>query len=73
MCTGLAYLLYFRLIAKTGSARTLSVTYLIPLFANLIGVGLLGEQMTWTMVVFGLVILLGTALANGLFKPRFLG
>ena len=71
MCTGLAYLLYFRLIAKTGAARTLSVTYLIPLFANLIGVGLLGEQITWTMVVFGMVILLGTALANGLFKPKF--
>ena len=71
LCTGLAYLLYFRLIAKTGATRTLSVTYLIPLFANLIGVLLLGELITWTMVVFGLLILLGTALANGLFKPAF--
>ena len=42
--TALAYVLYFRLIAKTGGARTLSVTYLIPLVANLIGVQLLGDE-----------------------------
>ena len=36
--TALAYMLYFRLIAKTGGTRTLSVTYLVPLFANIIGV-----------------------------------
>jgi drug/metabolite transporter (DMT)-like permease len=66
MCTGLAYVLYFRLIAKTGGARTLSVTYLIPLVANLIGVQLLGEIITWQMLMYGLLILLGTALATGL-------
>jgi len=64
MCTGLAYLLYFRLIAKTGGARTLTVTYLIPLVANVIGVWLLNETMTWQMLWCGLLILLGTALTH---------
>ena len=66
ICTGVAYVLYFRLIAKTGGARTLSVTYLIPLVANLIGVLVLGESITWQMSMYGLLILLGTALATGL-------
>jgi len=62
----LAYVLYFRLIAKTGGARTLSVTYLIPLIANLIGVLILGETITLHMLMYGMLILLGTALAAGL-------
>lgn len=66
ICTGLAYVLYFRLIAKTGGARTLSVTYLIPLIANLIGVLILGETITLHMLMYGMLILLGTALAAGL-------
>lgn len=72
MCTGLAYLLYFRLIATTGAARTLSVTYLIPLFANLIGVVMLGETVTWYMLACAAVILLGTALATGLLHAGLL-
>ena len=66
ICTGVAYVLYFRLIAKTGGARTLSVTYLIPLVANLVGVLVLGESITWQMSMYGLLILLGTALTTGL-------
>ena len=69
MSTGLAYVIYFRLIAKTGAARTMSLTYLIPLFANLIGVFALDEVVTSAMLLAGAVILLGTAMASGLF-PR---
>jgi hypothetical protein len=69
MSTGLAYVLYFRLIVKTGAARTMTLTYLIPLFANLIGVFVLDEIVTGTMLLAGVVILLGTAMASGLF-PR---
>jgi drug/metabolite transporter (DMT)-like permease len=61
--------LYFRLIVKTGAARTMTLTYLIPLFANLIGVFVLDEIVTGTMLLAGVVILLGTAMASGLF-PR---
>jgi drug/metabolite transporter (DMT)-like permease len=69
MCTGLAYVLYFRLIVKTGAARTMTVTYLIPLFANLIGVVVLDEVITGAMLLAAMVILVGTAMATGLF-PR---
>jgi len=70
LCTGVAYVLYFRLVAKTGGARTLSVTYVIPLVANLIGVVLLDETITWQMLWCGILILMGTALANGLLPVR---
>lgn len=66
LCTGLAYLLYFRLIADVGAVSALSVTYLIPAFGIGWGVLLLGESVaasTW----LGLVsILAGVALVTGL-------
>jgi len=70
--TALAYMLYFRLIAKTGGTRTLSVTYLVPLFANIIGVVFLDETLTLRILLCGGLILLGTAMANGMFMPAFL-
>ncbi len=67
-CTGLAYLLYFRLIAHAGTAYAMSVTFLIPGFALLWGWLILGELPTTPMLVGCAVILLGTALATGLLK-----
>jgi drug/metabolite transporter (DMT)-like permease len=64
-CTGLAYLLYFRLIAHVGPAQAIAVTYLIPLFAIGWGWLFLGETVTPTMVIGGAIVLLGTALATG--------
>jgi drug/metabolite transporter (DMT)-like permease len=64
-CTALAYLLYFRLIAHTGVANAMSVTFLIPLFALAWGWLVLGEQPTGAMLAGCTVILLGTALATG--------
>ena len=65
LCTGAAYFLYFRLIARLGPARAISVTFLIPFFGTLWGAVFLGEAVTPTMVAAGSVILLGTALATG--------
>ena len=62
--------LFGALIAKTGAARTMTLTYLIPLFANLIGVWALDEVVTPGMLLSGAVILLGTALASGLLPRR---
>ena len=67
-CTGLAYLLFFRLIANAGSTNALSVTYLIPVFALLWGWLWLDEVPTVTMLLGCIVILLGTALATGKLK-----
>ena len=68
VCTGLAYVLYFRLIPKVGASRTMTVTYLIPLFANLIGIAFLNETITPWVVACAAMVLTGTALAAGLVK-----
>jgi drug/metabolite transporter (DMT)-like permease len=70
LCTGVAYILYFRLIERAGPARALAVTFLIPVFALLYGAVFLGERITAWMVLCGVVILCGTALSTGLFKLR---
>jgi drug/metabolite transporter (DMT)-like permease len=69
-CTALAYVLYFRLMNRTGPARAMTVTYLIPVFANLLGVIFLDEVVTHWMMGCALVIVLGTALASGLVRPQ---
>ncbi len=68
VCTGIAYVIYFRLIERAGPARTLTVTFLIPVFALVYGVILLGEQITPWMLGCGAVVFLGTALSSGLLK-----
>ena len=71
VCTGLAYILFFRLIERAGPAKALSVTFAIPVFAIVYGVVLLGEAVTPWMLVCGLVIVLGTTLSTGMWSlPR---
>jgi drug/metabolite transporter (DMT)-like permease len=62
LCTGLAYVLYFRLIHRVGAPRAVAVTYIIPLFGVLWAWMLLGEALTWTMAVAGALILAGVAM-----------
>ena len=68
VCTGIAYILYFRLIESAGPARALAVTFLVPVFAVFYGVLFLGEAVTGWMVLCGFVIVCGTALSTGLLK-----
>lgn len=68
LCTGLAYVLYFRLIAHAGATNAISVTLLIPGFAMLWGWVIMDERPTPTMLLGCAVILLGTALATGLLR-----
>jgi len=70
VCTGIAYVLFFRLIDKMGAASTLTVTFLIPVFAVIYGVIFLGESVTSWMLICGAVILSGTALSLDLLKRR---
>jgi drug/metabolite transporter (DMT)-like permease len=70
LCTGVAYILYFRLIERAGPARALSVTFGIPVFAVLYGVLLLGEVVTPWMLACALVIVAGTSLSTGLVALR---
>jgi drug/metabolite transporter (DMT)-like permease len=71
VCSGVAYLIYFRLIADFGGVSALTVTFLIPVFGTLWGAWLLGEPVTWTTVGGGLLVLLGTAMVTG-FSPMTL-
>jgi drug/metabolite transporter (DMT)-like permease len=70
LCTGTAYILYFRLIARVGPATAMTVTFLIPAFAMLWGGLFLGERVTIAMLTGCAVILAGTALATGLIKTN---
>jgi drug/metabolite transporter (DMT)-like permease len=69
-CTGIAYVLFFRLIENVGPAVSLTVTFVIPVFAVIYGVIFLGEAVTVWMVLCGSIIIFGTALSVGLFKWR---
>ena len=68
-CTGIAYVMYFRLIAHVGPANAITVTFLVPAFAVAWGAVFLGERPTGLMLAGCAVILAGTALATGLL-PR---
>lgn len=56
-CTGLAYALFYRLIREIGSERAVTVTFLVPIFAQAWGAFFLGEAITWANVLgCGLVL-----------------
>jgi len=71
LCTGVAYILYFRLIANAGPANAVSVTYLVPIFAVLWGGLFLGEKLSLPLAVGCGVVFVGTSLATGVVRPRF--
>ena len=71
ICSGFAYLIYFRLIADFGGVSALTVTFLIPVFGTLWGAWFLDELVTWTTAGGGLLVVLGTAMVTG-FSPMAL-
>jgi drug/metabolite transporter (DMT)-like permease len=70
LCTGIAYILYFRLIEEVGPSRALAVTFVVPVFAVFYGALFLGEAVTGWMLFCGAVIVCGTALSTGLLRIR---
>ena len=60
LASGVAFVLYFRLIADVGVTRALTVTYLIPLFGVLWGWLFLGETISPDMLAGAALVLLGT-------------
>ncbi|AHV92660.1 DMT family transporter [Bordetella holmesii] len=70
LCTGAAYVVFFRLILVLGPTAAVSVTFLVPVFGVFWGVTLLGEALTPSMLTGAAIILAGTALALGLVAPR---
>jgi drug/metabolite transporter (DMT)-like permease len=70
LCTSLAYILFFRIIAQAGPSKALTVTFLVPVFALLYGSLFLNEVISPWMIGCGLVIMAGTALSTGLIQRR---
>lgn len=63
-CTALAYVLFFRLIARIGASNTMTVPFLVPAFGVLWGVLLLDESFSVEMAAASVLIVLGTALTT---------
>ncbi|HEY8010849.1 MAG TPA: DMT family transporter [Rudaea sp.] len=61
ICTALAYALHFRNIREAGSERAVTVTFFVPLFAQLWGALFLGESVTWASATGCALVLLAVA------------
>jgi len=66
ICTSIAYLLYYKLLISIGPAKSMTVTFLVPVFGVFWGWLFLSETINRYVLIGGAVILLGTALATGL-------
>ena len=64
LCTALAFVLFFRLIAEVGPARATVITYVNPAVAVALGVSVLGEPLTPAIVAAFALILSGSVLAT---------
>lgn len=64
VCTGLAFVLFFRLIAEVGAARSTLVAYLNPVVAVALGAAVLHEPVTLTVLLATALILAGSAAAS---------
>jgi drug/metabolite transporter (DMT)-like permease len=72
-CTGLPYIMFYRLIVRIGAYQSLTVTYLVPVFSILYGALLLAEPVTGVMLFGSSLVLLGIAVTTGrLNVPAFL-
>lgn len=63
--SGIAYLLFYRVLDVVGSAIASSVTYITPIIAVLLGVLILNEQLHWYEPVGGVIVILGAAISQG--------
>ena len=64
LASGVAFLIYFRLMVEVGATRALTVTFLVPLFAVLCGAAFLGESLSLAIAAGGMLILAGTLLVT---------
>lgn len=66
LCTGVTYIVFYRLVMNAGPARASTVTLLIPVFGVLWGWMWLEEEVTSVILIATAIILLGTSLATGI-------
>ncbi|HJX68040.1 MAG TPA: DMT family transporter [Candidatus Limnocylindrales bacterium] len=63
--SGIAFVFSYQIVREAGPSTASMVTYLIPLFAIVVGVAFLSERVAWNEPVGALVVLLGVAVAQG--------
>jgi drug/metabolite transporter (DMT)-like permease len=68
--TGIASVIHLRNIRLVGASTASMVTYIIPVFATVVGVVVLGEGITWYQPVGAALVLLGVAVAEGMLFSR---
>jgi drug/metabolite transporter (DMT)-like permease len=64
ICTALAFVCFFALIAEAGGVRATVITYVNPAVALLAGIALLGEKLTAGIVIGFPLVLIGSYLAT---------
>src|SRR2546421_2523152 len=64
ICTALAYLIFFALVAEIGASRGSVITYVNPAVSVLLGVTLLSEPLNAAIIIGFLLILLGSWLST---------
>jgi drug/metabolite transporter (DMT)-like permease len=69
ICTALAYLLFYALVAEVGASRGTVITYVNPAISVLLGVTLLSEPLNAAIIVGFLLIILGSWLSTSGFLP----
>lgn len=69
VCTAIAFLLFFALIAEIGPVRATVITYVNPAVAAVLGVAILDEHFTLGMAVGFVLVLAGSVLATRPTRP----
>ena len=64
LCTAVAFITFFALIAEAGPSRTTVITFIAPAVALALGVAVLSEPITWGIVVGFPLVVLGSYLAT---------
>src|SRR5258708_40341680 len=65
ICTALAYLLFFALVAEGGASRGTVITYVNPAVSVLLGVTLLAEPLNAAIIIAFLLIIIASWLSTG--------
>jgi len=69
LCTAIAFVVFFQLIEEVGPARATVITYVNPAVAVALGVAVLGEPLTPTILAAFVLILAGSVLATRSGQP----
>ncbi|MBL7006118.1 MAG: DMT family transporter [Spirochaetia bacterium] len=65
VCTGTAYLIYYRVLATAGPTNVLLVTFLVPVTAVFLGILVLGESLTFNTIAGAVLLFAGLILIDG--------